>query len=54
MGSFSGNEDGESNIGELILESLLNSSIISITNLNLSGNESWFRNIDILAELISR
>lgn len=39
----------------LILETLLNSSINSITDLNLSNNPSWFSNpanIELLIELI--
>ena len=51
-------EDSE-NIGELVLEILLSSSIDSIADLNLGVNSSWFRedregNADLLAELISK
>ena len=51
-------------MGELILETLLSSSIDSIENLDLSYNKSWFKNpdtneerssnADLLAELISK
>ena len=57
-------KDREENIGELVLETLLNSSIDSITDLNLGSNYSWFYhpdteeersgNVDLLAELISK
>ena len=39
---FSGNNDHDINIGELVLEILLNSSIDTIIDLNLSENRSWF------------
>ena len=64
MNLFSGRCDIDENIGELVLESLLASRINSIAELNLGGNESWFRhpetseersgNIDLLAELIEK
>ena len=59
MNEFSGNEDVSENIGELVLEILLSSSIDSIADLNLSKNKSWFKedregNVDLLAELISK
>ena len=46
-------------MGELILEALLSSNIESITELNLSSNDSWFMkgrqgNIDLLTELITK
>ena len=62
MSSFSKKEDREENIGELVFETLLNSNIESITDLNLRENRSWFwnpvtreersSNVDLLAELI--
>ena len=62
MNIFSGNEDREENICELILVTLLNSNIDSIIDLDLSGNESWFwnpftgeerlSNVDLLTEHI--
>ena len=30
------------NMGELVLETILSSTINTITDLNLAGNESWF------------
>lgn len=42
--------DRNENIGEIILESLLYSSINSITDLNLSGNKSWFNHLDTQQE----
>ena len=64
MGYFSCNLDKVENIGELILEALLNSNIESINDLNLFNNPSWFRhpdtkeeifsNVALLAELISK
>ena len=39
---FSHNKDRDENIGEIVLETLLNSNIESITDLNLGGNYSWF------------
>ena len=51
-------------MGEIVLETLLSSNIVSITNLDLNGNSSWFKNfvtkdertgnVDLLVELISR
>ena len=41
--SFSSYKDKNQNIGELILETLLSSSIDSVTDLNLSDNKSWFQ-----------
>ena len=62
MNRFSEDKDREENICELILESLLNSNITSITDLSLHYNYSWFwnpetteersSNVDLLAELI--
>ena len=64
MNFFSCNNDRVENIGELVLEVLLSSNIDSITDLGLSGNESWFKNpnsleersynVDLLLELISK
>ena len=61
---FSADEDREENIGELILETLLSSNVDTITDLDLSGNSSWFKhpdtgeerssNVDLLTELISK
>ena len=56
---------GRSNdIGEIIIESLFSSNIDSITDLKLSGNESWFKNsstnqeicnnADLVSEIISK
>ena len=42
MQSFSWGKDKVQNIGELVLESLLSSSINSITELNFINNKSWF------------
>ena len=63
MDKFSKDEDIHENIGELVFETLLYSSINSITDLNLSDNKSWFikpqtkeersGNVELLAELIS-
>ena len=62
MAEFSGDSDREENIGELVHETLLNSNIESISDLDLSCNYSWFwnpvtreersSNVDLLAELI--
>ena len=41
---FSYDRDRVENIGELVLETLLNSNIDSITDLNLRQNPSWFKN----------
>ena len=64
MNGFSYNEIENQNIGELVFETLLNTNVESIIDLNLGGNYSWFGhpytkeersgNIDLLAELISR
>ena len=58
------NDSNGKNIGETILESLLSSNIDSITDLNLRGNESWFKdeisnheicsNADLVSEIISK
>ena len=58
---FSYNRDGNDSAGELILESLVNSSICTIQNLSLGVNESWFKNgdtdregaVEMLADVIS-
>ena len=42
MNRFSDKNDFNENIGENILEAILGSRIKSITELNLSGNSSWF------------
>ena len=47
----------DNNIGEVVLEALLTSSIDSIVNLNLGNNRTWFRhpgNVDLLAEVITK
>ena len=64
MESFSGNEDRDESIGMLILESLLNSTIDSITKFDLAYNKSWFwcpltseersGSVDFLAEILSK
>ena len=64
MNFFSCNNDRVENIGELVFELLLNSNIDSITDLRLTGNESWFKNpnsleersgnVDLLLELINK
>ena len=64
MKEFSGISDREQNISELVLESLLSSNIVSITDLDLGANRSWFKNpytteersgnVDLLVELISK
>ena len=61
---FSSDHDENENIGELVLEILLNSSIDTITNLDLDSNSSWFYNfntgeersgnVDLLVELLSK
>ena len=61
---FSGDSDREQNICEMIIETLLNSNIETISELNLSHNKSWFKhpetqeerssNVDLLTVLISR
>ena len=48
---------GDTNIGEVILEALLTSSIDLIVDLNLGHNKSWFKhpeNANLLAEVISK
>ena len=50
MERFSGHEDKNENIGELVLESLLSSRIESITNLDLTYNVSWFEHPDTKEE----
>ena len=62
MKKFSADKDRGENIGELVLETLLSSNVDTITDLDLSGNSSWFKhpetgderssNVDLLAELI--
>ena len=47
MHNFSYNKDVNENIGEIVLETLLNSNISSITELNLGMNQSWFWNPDM-------
>ena len=63
MNDFSSDRDSNMNMGEFVLEALLGSNIQSITDLNLYGNSSWFKNpetqeeksgsVDLLVELIS-
>ena len=43
MNMFSKDSDNNDKIGELVLESLLNSSIDTITDLNFGWNLSWFK-----------
>ena len=62
MVCFSSDKDLNENIGELVLEILLNSNIEIITELHLRENSSWFkhprtkeeksRNVDLLMEFI--
>ena len=60
MEGFSDDNDKNENIGELVLEILLSSSIDSITDLDLRENLSWFKgeerkgNVDLLMELITK
>ena len=64
MSKFSGEKDQDQNIGELVLETLLNSRINTIIFLNLSKNFSWFwhpvtneerfENVNLMSELISK
>ena len=64
MHAFSDRTNWNENIGELVFEILLNSSIDTVTVLNLSNNSSWFvnsrtrgkklGNADLLVELISK
>ena len=60
MFRFSSYRDEKENIGELVLEILLNSSIDTMINLDLSSNDSWFTgeersvNEDLLVELLSK
>ena len=64
MNAISQSNDKDVNMGELILEALLNSNIQSITDLNFSYNRSWFKRYDtqedragiveLLAEIIYR
>ena len=64
MDQFSDCFDCNESVGEIILETLLNSSISTIQHLNLSNNRSWFKYtntgedrkgvIDILTEVISK
>ena len=43
MGWFSEKKDKDENICQLVIETLLNTNIESITDLRLDSNESWFR-----------
>ena len=45
MYEFSKDKDRDENIGELVLESLLSSSIDTIIDINLSSNRSWFKHL---------
>ena len=59
MGDFSFSQDKNEDIGELVLETLLNSNIDTITDLNFKNNFSWFEhpetreersnNVDLIA-----
>ena len=61
---FSGRHDRNENNSELVIESLLSSRIVSIKELDLSENSSWFKhpqtkeersgNTALLAELITK
>ena len=63
MDRFSDSSDCNESVGEIILEALYNSSITTIQYLNLSRNQSWFKNtntgedrngvINILTDVIS-
>ena len=44
MNKFSGYGSGDDNVGEFIFETLLNSNIDSITDLNFSENAMLFYN----------
>ena len=64
MHNYSDRYNRDENIGDLVFEILLNSSIDSITILSFFSNHSWFKipykreeksgNIDLLVELISK
>ena len=64
MTRFSKDKDHDENIGELVLENLLNSNIDTIINLDLRWNRSRFKhlytgeersgNVDLLVELITK
>ena len=59
MWRFSYEKNDNENMGEIVLETLLSSSIESITTLNLSSNYNWFSiqrisNVELLAELINK
>ena len=64
MDQFSYVSHDNENIGELVLEIFLNSSIESVTDLYLNDNKSWFThprtkeersgNVELLLELISK
>ena len=41
--NFSLDQDGVESVGEILLESLLNSSICTIQHFNIGGNSSWFK-----------
>ena len=45
---FSGDKDGNESAGSTIMEAILNSSVNSIQDLNLSNNQSWFKNGKII------
>lgn len=64
MEKFSGDNDRDGSNGECVLEALMSSNIESITELDLSNNESWFNqthlqeerkgNVDLLLELTTK
>ena len=64
MVEFSDDKDKNVNIGELVFEALLSSSIELIADLDLNNNSSWFQNpdtgeeisgnVELLMELITK
>ena len=64
MNNFNSDRDDGDNIGEQVLEILLNSSIGTITLLNFENNSAWFKhpgtkewrsgNVDLLVVLLSK
>jgi len=51
MYRFSDDRDRETNFGELVMETLLNSNIETIIDLNLGYNSSWFYHPDTKEEV---
>ena len=45
MQELNGSDDKEENMGVHVLEALLSANIETITDLNLSSNESWFKDL---------